>query len=160
GNAPYDAAHTSSTLLLTSTNAFLHKVTTAMTFSNNGTNDTITRGGGNWATDGYQPGQQIFVTGAGNDDGFYTIKAGGVSPLRRVLTSNGAFAHANTADVTFGNNGTHDTIKRSDGANWTTLGFVAGQQIAITGAGTNAGNYTIDASFAGGSTLVLTSNGA
>ncbi|WP_456654689.1 hypothetical protein [Bradyrhizobium sp. JR3.5] len=156
-----DNGVTNSTLQLTSNGSFAHTVIASFTFSNNGTNDTIRRNdGGNWQTGGYQPGQVITVAGSGNDDGAYTIAAGGVGTSTLTLTSNGSFAHANTAQLSLGNSGTHDTITRADGANWLNLGYAAGQQIHLGGAGLNNGTYTIDAGYTGGATLLLTTNGA
>ena len=59
-------------------------------------------------------------------------------------------------DVTFGNDGSHDTITRA-GGDWTSDGFVAGQTIHVSGAGGNNGDFTIDSVNA--TTLFLTSNG-
>src|SRR5439155_26905883 len=51
-----------------------------LAFARNGGGDTITRShGGNWISDGFYAGQTITVAGAGNNNGQYTIKAGGVS---------------------------------------------------------------------------------
>ncbi len=65
-------------------------VTTAVTFGNNGDNDTISRSDGlSWLDQGYAPGRQITVTGAGNNNATYTIAASGVSATTLILTTNG-----------------------------------------------------------------------
>jgi hypothetical protein len=67
-------------------------------------------------------------------------------------------AATDTLSVTFNNNGMgqQSTIVRSDGGNWTTDGFQAGQTITVSGNGANDGPYTIASVSADGSTIFLT----
>jgi hypothetical protein len=75
--------------------------------------------------------------------------------LQRALSRKpGSFT---TTMVTFGNNGSNDTITRNDGGDWGKDDFVQGQTIHVSGKGNNNGFYTIQS--VRGTTLVLSSNG-
>jgi hypothetical protein len=65
--------------------------------------------------------------------------------------------HTVTTSLTFGNNGSNDTIRRNDGGNWTNDGFANNQTITVSGTASNDRSYTIQN--VSGDTLILTSNG-
>ena len=95
------------TTALKTTTATL-KGTPALTFADNGAlADTVTRGAGNWRTDGFQPGQLINIAGAGVNNGDYQIQS--LSADGRVLTiepvsegNKGNFSNATIAAGTAG----------------------------------------------------------
>jgi hypothetical protein len=121
---------------------------------------TITRDSGNWGSDGFQAGQSITVTGSADNDGTYLVAA--VSPDGKTLTlAQGEVVNAETdaggvqvvtgpVDVT-----AQDTIRRTDGGNFSTDGFRVGQPVTVTGSSNNNGTYQIAAISADGSTLTL-----
>src|SRR6185503_20619561 len=69
----------------------------SVTFGNDGTHDTITRAAGDFAADGFVAGQTINVTGAGGNNGDFTIFS--VSANQLVLTSNKGLTGALTKTI-------------------------------------------------------------
>jgi len=137
---------------------------------------TLTRSAGSWTTDGFQVGQIIHVSGAGQagNNGSFAIDAishdgtilylipgihnetdsGGLQiPVEAGVTSNPIlmFAPAAGNSAPFPND---PTLTRSAGS-WTADGFQAGQTIKIAGASQagNNGSFTIDGVSADGTIL-------
>jgi hypothetical protein len=96
---------------------------------------------------------------AGDGNGTVTGGTGGFTTTTKPDSNNPkpGVLKSVTASVTFGNNGSNDTITRGDGGDWSADGFAAGQTINVAGSGNNNGSYTIQS--VSGGTLFLTSNG-
>ena len=157
--------------------AVLKSSTPRLTFSDNGTADTIQREAGSWLEDGFSAGQDIEVSGSENNDGDYTIGAISGDGLTLTLTGDDALtAEARASDVTvdaksgdaaslenslpeitFADNGAVDTITRSHGS-WFDDKFLAGQTIIVSSSTTNDGTFVVDAISADGLVLTLDSD--
>ena len=90
-----------------------------LTFANNSTtsqNDTITRSVGSWLTDGFQKGNDIYITHAANpaDNGYFTISD--LTATVITLDKSGVLTSASDSAARFG---LYDTITRNDGGDWT-----------------------------------------
>ena len=104
--------------------------------------DTITRNSGDWEADGFAIGQSINIEGSADNDGVYEIE--NISADGKVLTlvEGGRLVSDSESGITITSS---DTITRSDsGGSWITNGFLPGQSIEVTSAGTNNGTYLVD----------------
>jgi hypothetical protein len=150
---------------------------------NNAINDTVTfSGSGNWLNFGFASGQQITVSGAGANDGTYTLA--GVNSTTLTLgvknsVTDGAFTKtiessaialaptkAQSLLLTFindGAGGANDKIARSSGS-WIADGYQVGQVVSLSGGSTgtdkstNNGSFKITAISGDGLTLTLDSD--
>ncbi|MEO1591091.1 MAG: hypothetical protein AAFU71_07345, partial [Cyanobacteria bacterium J06632_22] len=101
--------------------------------------DSIRRNAGSWSDDGFEVGQVITVSGAGDNDGNYEIAeiAGDVLTL---VEGNVFTSQADISGVAIESS---DRITRSTGS-WIDDGFIPGQTLTISGSGSNDGTFTID----------------
>ena len=129
-------------------------------------NDTISRSDGSWVEDGFEENQVIIISGAGGNDGFYTITGISVDHKTLYLEAAVELAATDVAGVTVKTAGdttaelsgpglsfSGDTIVRSEGS-WGDEGFAAGQVIQVSGTTRNDGYYTLGS--VSGDTLTLT----
>jgi hypothetical protein len=124
-------------------------------FARNNTGDTITRtDGGSWITDGFAVGETISVTQTANNFFNYSVVGVSASTLTlsvansvvptapagttepaRITIDVGTIAEVGSQySVSF--NKFANTISRTDGGDWTAIGFAAGQTISVYGTGT------------------------
>ena len=111
--------------------------------------DTITAPG-NWERDGFVPGMTLTITGAGENDGTYTVASGAGAVTASTLTLVGGDMLMSVAGVekvkvvgesliSFAATG---TIARNLG-DWREDGFMVGHRIQIGGSGLNNGSYIV-----------------
>jgi hypothetical protein len=124
---------------------------------------TITRRGGNWATEGFTVGQIIAIKasdpsieGASANDGSFEIVAIKGLVATVALSKDAKITKGMKSGVVVTGS---DAIKRTDGKDWVSDGFAVGQTISVNGATPeeNDGVYEIEA--INGSTLVLVEGG-
>ena len=119
---------------------------------------SIVRTSGTWAANGFSVGTTFVVTGAGSNNGTYTVAS--VSAQTMVLTAAGDTADVQatrvegTMAVTPGvaGDGTFDRITRGDTRTWADDGFAPGQTITVNGVSRVVGSVS-------GSVLALTVRG-
>jgi hypothetical protein len=142
--------------LLTSYNANRGKVssqTISVTFNDLGP-DTIHRGAGSWIDDGFGIGGGVLIAGSASNNGTYTIDV--ITDATITLDAGDSVAAEGSvvvSDATFVDSDP-DTIT-SVLAQFVVDGFVAGQQIVLTGTSSNDGTYTIDTGGVAAGTLTL-----
>ncbi len=150
---------------------------TGVTFTPLASGDKITRTDGvDWSTAGFRAGQLIQVAGATNLANNQAFEIQTLNGPTLILTAKSQLVSEtdSTADtfqivrsysvlnpsvtlsnLAFSKLAAGNTIVRSDGGSWTTDGFVAGAQVTIGGATSDAGVYTIQSVSADGTTLTL-----
>ena len=115
-----------------------------LSFRTNGAGaDTIVRATGSWITDGFQPGMYIDISGTVDNDGIYRIASLTDTTLTLaspLLTGNPTLTFRNNPDTATLQ--VPDTITRSAGS-WIDDGFMAGQQIQVSGSSRNDKTFTI-----------------
>ena len=123
------------------------------------TGGTITRAVGSWVADGFEVDDEITISGAGSNNGTYTVSGVTATSLSLEESLNdadnvtGAAITATGAALSDGQAlDFDDTIVRAVGS-WITDGYEADQLIYVSGAGSNSGYYLVESVTA--TTLIL-----
>src|SRR6185503_16064594 len=121
-------------------------------FGRNSAGDTITRTTGDWSVTTLEANAQISITGAGPNNGMYTIASvsGATITLKEhdVVKANIAPLSANFFQETIGGT-TYNRIERTDGLDWVAATtFTVGSTITVTGTSSNNRTFTITATSA------------
>lgn len=119
---------------------------------------TVTRSGATtWAADGFARGQEIVIAGSDFNNGVFVVDSVAGATLTIVANENAQFftnpargdisvagypLPAFTGVISFVDAGP-DRIEGPAAHNWVTAGFAAGQEVVVSGAGSNDGVYTI-----------------
>ena len=143
-------------------------VTTPVHFIRSGSGDIIERTTGSWLADGFGldagDGEDIIVSGAGANNGTYTITSATASQLRISLANHFQATKVTPVSLTFtafttnsdGDVTANDRITRNDGRNWTDDLFTNSLDLVISGPGSFNGTYDVSYS---GTVATLSTNG-